>query len=152
MESTIYFDSKFPTIYDIVSSKFSCDVFYEKTFVKGIESLNEGFMEVHINESVRCNYVEIGGIECNSWLAIKSLNCNWPSITNFDQYYTTAIDNDIFHLFICNLNYSPQLLMALSSYSMKWFFSSESGDKNLHKSLFFVVQNPFMNVEMDSIC
>lgn len=32
------------------------------------------------------------------------------------------------------------------------FFSPESGDINLHKSLFFVVQNPFMNAEMDSAC
>jgi hypothetical protein len=42
--------------------------------------------------------------------------------------------------------------MSLSSCSMKWLFSSESGNINLHESLFFVVQNLFLNVEMDSTC
>jgi hypothetical protein len=41
---------------------------------------------------------------------------------------------------------------ALSSCSTKWLFSPESGDINLHESLFFVVQNPFLNAEMDSAC
>jgi hypothetical protein len=40
------------------------------------------------------------------------------------------------------------LKMALASCSTKWFFSPESGDINLHESLFFVVQNSFMNVEI----
>jgi hypothetical protein len=45
------------------------------------------------------------------------------------------------------------LNMRLSSYSTKcFFFLSESNHKNLHESLFFVVQNPFLNVEMDSAC
>jgi hypothetical protein len=43
-------------------------------------------------------------------------------------------------------------LVLLASCSTKWFFSLESGDINLHESLFFVVQNPFLNAEMDSAC
>jgi hypothetical protein len=44
------------------------------------------------------------------------------------------------------------LKMVLAICSTKWFFSSESGDINFHESLFFVVQNSFMNVEMDLAC
>jgi hypothetical protein len=33
---------------------------------------------------------------------------------------------------------------------MKLIFSLESCDINLDKTLFFLVQNPFLNVEMDS--
>jgi hypothetical protein len=47
---------------------------------------------------------------------------------------------------------TPKSNKALASCSTKWLFSSESDDINLHESLFFVVQNPFLNAEMDSAC
>jgi hypothetical protein len=46
----------------------------------------------------------------------------------------------------------PYYEKGLASFSTKWFFSSESDNINLYESLFFVVQNPFLNVEMDLAC
>jgi hypothetical protein len=53
---------------------------------------------------------------------------------------------------VCSMWLLIILNMALSSCSTKWFFASESGDTNLHESLFFVVQNPFLDEEMDPAC